>query len=353
MNIYSDLIRPLLFQLDPEDAHALAKSCKRFWPHYRFKPKATETPIAFSHNWVLSHPIGLAAGFDKNGEMIEQLFNLGFSFVEVGSVTAFPYGGNDKPRLARLKEHSGLVNRMGLNSQGAVAVAKRLHRVLTKQSLPIGVNLARTNDPLRHEAVGPVEDLMLSFECFKTLPLAYIAFNISCPNSHEGVLKESELVLRILNEVKDRNYRNVPIMLKLSPDSPHDFITGLLTKIEQQKFEVYGYICGNTASTTMNQELVPFGAPIAGGISGPLIREKALSLTKTVRSLCTSDQVVIGCGGVSDGQSAHEFLRAGADLVQLYTALVYRGPGAAVQIADELSNSKAAMRVLGHANKKA
>jgi dihydroorotate dehydrogenase len=334
MPIYS-LLRPALFSLDPEKAHGLTKKLKRFWPKYKFNAVRT---YPFSHNWALAHPVGLAAGFDKNGEMVEELFGLGFSFVEVGSVTAFPYQGNAKPRLARLPKANSLVNRMGLNSDGAGVVATRLHKLLEKKSYPIGVNIARTNDPIRHEVVDYVNDLCLSFECFATLPLAYIAFNLSCPNSHDAVVGELRTIEKLLTEVQDRNYRNIPIMLKLSPDSSLQFLSDLMHMIEHKNFDVAGFICGNTTLTAVEPSLFQNKVQITGGVSGSLVHNKNVQLTKTVRALCQAKHMIIGCGGISDGLTALDFITAGANFVQLYSAMVYKGPRTAVTVAEELAS---------------
>ena len=285
---------------------------------------------------MISHPVGLAAGFDKNAEMVEELFGLGFPFVEVGSVTAFPYGGNSKPRLARLPRAQSLVNRMGLNSHGAAVVAMRVHKLLNKYPYPIAVNIARTNDERRHEAVDYVDDLMLSFECFKTMPLAYITFNLSCPNTNESIVTEIKVIDKLLSEVKERNHRKIPIMLKLSPDSSLSFLSDLTSMINHKKFEVAGYITGNTSSMNIDASAYQNGKVVIGGVSGALLHDKAVKLTKVVRSLSTSKQIVIGAGGISDGQSANDFLDVGADFIQLYTGLVYKGPRAVIDIAEDL-----------------
>ena len=283
---------------------------------------------------TFSNPIGLAAGMDKNAKLIDFWPNLGFGFAEVGSVTYRPSRGNPRPRAFRLEEDEALINRMGLNNQGAEKVALRIGDRGMYHPFPLGVNLAKTHDPA---IVGQdaIDDYAESFRLLA--PSAnYVALNISCPNTSEGkTFEDPESLDRLLVAIdgvrKEVNQR-VPILVKLSPplsdrvvfDSLTDELIGVC-----KSHGVNGLIATNTAS---NREELSTPTDVIerigpGGLSGKPIERRSTRLVRYLYEKTDGAIPIIGVGGVDSGASAYEKIKAGATLVQLYTGLVYHGPG--------------------------
>jgi dihydroorotate dehydrogenase len=334
---YEDLLRPLLFQLDPEDAHNLVHSLLHTFggilPALPYKYTGTDLQTEIAGR-PLPNPVGLAAGFDKNANLTDLLGYLGFGFAEVGSITARPSPGNPRPRLFRLPEDQALINRLGLNGEGADIVARRLKDA--HPSLPIAVNIAKTHDP-SISGDKAVEDLVYSFNAIKDLDVIYAALNASCPNTREGCMKEKAELSTVVGEIQKVNTRGIPLFIKVSPDSS-DQLADDLAEIGTT-FGVSGYVCGNTTTTreslkTDSNRLVVVGQ---GGLSGPPLKSLALSMVRKFAKRKTAQQQIIAVGGVSNGADAYEFIRAGASAVELYTRLVFGGPSVAKNICVELS----------------
>jgi dihydroorotate dehydrogenase len=337
--IYDSLIRPILFSMDPELVHNAAHNALHLISpllpalNLTYKKDGLGTSLFGTR---ISNPIGLAAGFDKNGALVPELGQLGFGFAEIGSVCGRPHSGNPQPRLFRLPADSALINRLGLNGLGAQAVAAHLAQQ-GSFALPIGVNIAKTNDPsiAGDEAIA---DLVFSFKQVKNLPVKYITINTSCPNTAEGCLKESTILLSVLDKICAANDRQLPLVLKLSPDSSDAFIEELVKL--SATYKLAGFVCGNTS--TSREGLKTDSATIRkignGGLSGPPLKRFNLELTRKVARLKSASQVIIGVGGISSGQDAFDYLSAGAQLLQIYTGFVYRGPSAVKQICEELDS---------------
>jgi dihydroorotate dehydrogenase len=332
-----DSLRPLLFRLPPETAHALAaragalgqKGAAGFirdrlgWEDNRLALKV------IGHSFP--NPVGLAAGFDKNARLVPLWEQIGFGFCEVGSITARASAGNPKPRLFRLEEDRALVNRMGLGNEGAAIVSRRLRTL--QHDRPVGANLAKTHDPaILGEAA--LEDFRTSFERVAGL-VDYIAINVSCPNTAEGKTFEEpralEALLRVLTAQRDEMGLEVPLLLKLSPpesdrmafDSRYDEIVALA-----ETYGVTGFIAANTASDRAGLTADPgtLDAIGSGGMSGPPVAARATQLVRYLYHRTRGERPIIGLGGVDSAEAAYEKIRAGASLVQLYTGLVYGGP---------------------------
>jgi dihydroorotate dehydrogenase len=335
--VYEQILRPLLFNLDPEEAHNLVHgNLKKYGSLLGlFKPSSPSNLRSDFRSTVLANPVGLAAGFDKNGDLVHVLDNLGFGFAEVGSITAQAKSGNPKPRLFRLPTDEAVINRMGLNGQGAERVCEKLSTA--KFSLPIGVNIAKTNDPsITGDAA--IEDMITSFRFARKLPVMYISLNVSCPNAKGGVVSESEALSTLLAELQKENTDGIPLILKLSPDSQAQFLEEVVAAARAHG--VYGFICGNTSTARDCLTAAGQGAADAigaGGLSGKPIKSRALALCARVNELKDDSQIIVGCGGISSGADAYEFMSNGASFVQLYTALVYQGPGVVARINNELS----------------
>lgn len=337
-DLYERVVRPLIFLFDPESAHELAHKALPLLKYICLK--AQKPTVTWERLQIdlagtrIDNPIGLAAGFDKNATLIGCIDSLGFGFSEIGSITGRPSAGNPRPRLFRLVEDRAVINYMGLNGDGAEVVASRLDSG-KPFALPLGINIAKTNDPAI-TGDKAIEDILFSFRCIKHLPLAYAAINVSCPNTHE---KESELLTELESlfyELKSENSRPLPLFIKLSPDSDPRLVEEVVSIAK--KGCVAGFICGNTSTNreslkTSRASLDRIGP---GGLSGRPLKEKALSLVRSVFAVKDAEQVIIGCGGIESGDDAFEFITAGASAVQLYTALVYRGPFLPVKICRRL-----------------
>ena len=337
--------RPLLFRLDPERAHSIATGAARFVQ--MVSPSLVNPLFAFDHPglsqkiWgqTFPNPVGLAAGFDKNAHLIKFWAQVGFGFCEVGSVSARASVGNPKPRAFRLPEDRALINRMGLNNDGAEEISKRIKKLPLDQLPPLGVNIVKTHDP---DVVG--EGALLDFRhTFRLMAgqAAYIVLNISCPNTREGKTFEDpaaldELLGVIMADKKDMKV-DVPILIKLSPTfSQHVVFDSAIEEIVSiaQSRGVQGFVATNTASDRDNLK-TPVGALTeigGGGLSGAPLRKRTTRLIKYLYEKTEGNIPIIAVGGIDSAENAYANLRAGASLLQLYTGLVYRGPGVVKKI---------------------
>ena len=319
--------RPLLFRLPPETAHS--------WVHrglagfqrtplvgpvtrrYAVDDERLETS-AFGQSFP--NPIGVAAGFDKNARVPRALSALGFGFVEVGGVTAVPQAGNPRPRLFRLPEDRALINRMGLNNDGAAAVGARLAG--TDVAVPVGVNIAKS-EHVPPEA-APV-DYRQTYEHVAEGGDFFVV-NVSCPNSQGFVeLQNREAMAANLGELLDAGAS--PRLVKLSPDLPPPAIDDALDLVGE--FGLDGVVATNT-TTSRPASLRSLNRIEDGGLSGAPIEETATEMVRYV--FRRTDVPVVGVGGVSTAADAYRKIRAGASVIQLYTGLVYRGPAIARDI---------------------
>ncbi|MGH8093488.1 MAG: quinone-dependent dihydroorotate dehydrogenase [Chthoniobacterales bacterium] len=325
---YEQIVRPLLFRLDPETAHHFALRLLRAAPHVPgalvflrsfAPPPAPRTLFGVQFR----NPIGLAAGFDKNGVAIPAWEALGFGFVEIGTVTATPQPGNPRPRIFRYPKERALINRLGFNNEGAEVVAaglRRLRESRFRPSIPVGVNIGKTKVTPLEEAAA---DYLYSFQ--RLAPVAdYVALNVSSPNT-PGLrsLQENDALVDLLQAVTKENARlpsPKPILLKIAPDLSDDAIGQIVSTCEE--FNLSGIIATNT---TLDHAKIPREADTVGGLSGEPLRSRASAVIRLARE--RTQLPIIGVGGISDAASAREKLQAGADLLQIYTGFIYRGPG--------------------------
>ena len=327
-------LRPALFALPAETAHRAVHTGLQTVQHTPIEDGLRDwlavdddrlAVEAFGESFP--NPVGVAAGFDKNAELPAALGALGFGHVEVGGVTAAPQSGNPRPRLFRLVGDRGLVNRMGLNNDGAAAVGDRL-RAAPDPGIPVGVNVA-----LSESAGAGAGSASADYrETYQHVGDAadYVAVNVSCPNS-EGVrdLQNREALEAILGTLIDAGA--APLVVKLSPDLPDLAVEEALAVVDD--YGVDGVIAVNT-TTDRPEELDSQARAERGGLSGDPIEDRA---TEAVRFVAErTDVPVIGVGGVSDAAGAYAKIRAGATLVQLYTGLVYEGPTLARDINEGL-----------------
>ena len=325
------IFRPYIFSLDPEAAHDLAiKSLKaNILPKSFFYVQGEEILETNLFNQNLPNPIGLAAGFDKSAEVYNSLFKLGFGFIEVGTVTPKMQLGNPKPRIFRLEKDRALINRLGFNNHGSEVISKRI--LNNHPSGFLGINIGPNRETKNKE-----EDYYI---CLSKLSMhaGYITINISSPNT-EGLRDfhsqiEMEKLLIGLNKIKKDKKISKPIGIKLSPDINDKEISIIVELIN--KYGIQGIIISNT--TDKNREnLSDFKKKEAGGLSGQPLKDISTNLIKKFYKETKGKIKIIGVGGVDSGQSAFEKITAGANAVQLYTGMVYKGPGIVKDIKKEL-----------------
>jgi dihydroorotate dehydrogenase len=334
-NGYERFIRPFLFALDPEAAHHVTLRCLRTASHLDFalRPLRRFAPVAkpktlFGLNFP--NPIGLAAGFDKIGVALPAWDALGFGFIEIGTVTAKAQPGDPKPRIFRFPEQMALINRLGFNNDGADAIAERLGQLRASgrwPAVPVGINIGKSRAASIEDAA---QDYLYSFR--KLHPFAdYIALNISSPNTPAlRSLQDRQLLSPLLRAVQGENARaRKPIVIKIAPDIAELQLAEMIATCEQN--EIAGIIATNT---TIDHSSIPFACDEEGGLSGAPVREKSTSIVRAITARSTIP--VIASGGIVDAQSAREKFEAGAQLVQIYTGYVYRGPGLLREIAEGL-----------------
>ncbi|MCM2324286.1 MAG: quinone-dependent dihydroorotate dehydrogenase [Oligoflexia bacterium] len=322
---YEHWIRPFLFRLDPETAHELvSKAAKAAQAvpgalaliRLVTTAKAHEPRTLFGRTFA--HPIGLAAGFDKNAELVPFLHALGFSFVEVGSITHQASAGNPRPRIFRLPEDKALINRMGLNNKGAEAAALALENRVWP--CPVGINLAKTHSPAIVEEAG-IRDLCKSFSLLQDKG-DYVCLNISCPNTSEGKTFEDLPLLRLLLQELKKLRTGKPLLLKVSPDISLADLEKIITLALD--FGLSGLVLGNTSHA--RAELRSANFTEKGGLSGHPLFGATYDRLVFAREKVPSSFVLIACGGIDSGERARRCLDAGADLLQIYTGLIYKGP---------------------------
>lgn len=320
--------RSVLFMLDPERAHRLAiAGLKTGLSGYQkiFDERLCVTVAGLK----FKNFVGLAAGFDKNAEVIDAVLGLGFGFTEIGTVTPKPQMGNPKPRLFRLVEDEAIINRMGFNNDGHQAVYKRV--CVRKQGGIIGINIGANKD-----TVNKIDDYITGIICFYDVA-DYFTINISSPNTpglrdlqaRSNLSLLMKAVSQARNEKKEKHGVSVPIFLKIAPDLTEQELDDIAEEMKLSDFD--GLIVSNT---TLSRQGLKNSALIGeeGGLSGrPLFEHSTIVLAK-MRKRLGKDIAIIGVGGVRDAQTALEKIKAGADLVQLYSGMVYEGPELAVTI---------------------
>jgi len=325
------ILRPYIFSLEPEAAHDLAiKSLKvNFLPKSFFYVQGEEMLETHLFNKKFKNPIGLAAGFDKSAEVYNSLFKLGFGFVEVGTITPKKQLGNPKPRIFRLEKDQALINRLGFNNHGSEIIAQRISQ--NKPRGILGINIGPNK-----ETKNKSDDF---YHCLSRLySLAdYITINISSPNT-EGLRNFHEensmtKLLERLNKLKKDKKINKPLVIKLSPDINEKDISNTVEIIN--KYKIDGIIISNT--TDQNREdLLDDNKNEVGGLSGQPIKNISTNLIKKFYKETKNKIKIIGVGGIDSGNSAFEKIAAGADIIQLYTGMVYKGPGVVKEIKKEL-----------------
>jgi len=332
------LIKPILFQFDPEKVHHFVTAgLKRFnrFPGgaalgralWDFEDTRLEKEV---FGLKFRNPVGLAAGFDKNAEMIGEMANLGFGFVEVGTVTPLPQPGNPEPRMFRLPADSGLINRMGFNNHGVDVVAERIAAFRRNakpyhKGLIIGGNIGKNK-------VTPNEDAVSDYiKCFDRLfdVVDYFVVNVSSPNTPGlRALQVKEPLMQLLKTLQQRNLKNGisrPILLKIAPDLTNEQLDDIVEIVQQTG--IAGIIATNT---TINRDGLVSKAELkneTGGLSGKPLTKRSTEVIGYLTKKSNGSFPIIGVGGIHSPEDAIEKINAGASLVQLYTGFIYEGPG--------------------------
>jgi dihydroorotate dehydrogenase len=327
--LYSRMLKPVLFRSDPEKVHDAMVRLGLRLGQTQIGKKLTQTLFFFEdtsleqvvHGIRFKNPIGLSAGFDKNGELTDIMPSVGFGFVEIGSVTGNRCTGNQIPRLWRLPKSKSLVVNYGLKNNGCEEIAKKLQGKYF--SIPVGVNVAMTNCEETLNLRSAVKDFEKAFRVMSPIG-DYVTVNISCPNTRGGQQfiqpHKLDYLLDILDEVKVEK----PIFIKLSPDLSREQIDAILAVAKQHR--VHGIICTNLTKPRDNPNIIETDIPPNGGISGKAVQDLSDKLLKHIYKKEGARFVLVGSGGVSSAEDAYRKIRLGASLVQLITGMIYEGP---------------------------
>ena len=331
-----DIIFKIIKKFPPEIAHSLTLNLLKL--NLR-KKKFFDNPILYQHifGYDFSNPLGMAAGFDKNAEVVSPLLNLGFGFVEAGTVTPKPQYGNDKPRIFRLSEDSSIINHLGFNNKGAEYAEKKLKK-LNLNSLSkgiVGINIGKNKDSLNY-----IDDYIYCLE--KLGPLAhYVTINISSPNT-PGLrdIQNRGQIEKLVQALKNKKNKlsaleSIPIFFKISPDLTEEQIRDIALMSLANNID--GLVLSNSTLDRPVTLMSGFKNEI-GGLSGKPLFLKSNLILKKMYKLTNSQIPLIGVGGISNGLECYEKIKSGASLVQLYSALTYEGPPIIKKILSELIN---------------
>jgi dihydroorotate dehydrogenase len=332
---YRIFLQPLLFALPPEKAHGLTISlfkavCRIPGILFLLKMYFSVRDLRLKRQVMgleFSNPVGLAAGFDKDGTVFREMAALGFGFVELGTVTPQPQAGNPLPRMFRLPADKALINRMGFNNQGAKALASRLSGIPRPKGLILGGNIGKNKTTPNEQATADY------LACFNTLfPwVDYFVVNVSSPNTPDlRELQDKAPLAALLNALQDHNARfpsPKPILLKIAPDLNTAQLDDILQIVRQTR--IAGIVATNTTieRSGLHTPLEHLREIGAGGLSGTPLCQKSTEIIRYLRTHGPQGMTIIGAGGIGNAKEAKEKLDAGADLIQIYTGLVYTGPG--------------------------
>jgi dihydroorotate dehydrogenase len=328
--MYKRLIRPVLFLFDPEGVHYFSFAAIRLLHRIPFMGAIIRALYAY-HKPTLQrevfglrfpNPVGLAAGFDKDAKLYHELANFGFGFIEIGTVTPKPQGGNPKPRLFRLKKDQGIINRMGFNNEGVMAAARRLKK---NRGVLIGGNIGKNKTTPNNQAQ---EDYLICFDALFDV-VDYFVVNVSSPNTPNlRDLQEKEPLSKLLNVLQKRNSEKSsrkPILLKIAPDLSDSQLDDIIDIVSNTKID--GVIATNTTLSRTGLMSSSELTNQAGGLSGKPLTKRSTEVISYLHTKSRAAFPIIGVGGIHTPEDAQEKLAAGASLVQLYTGFVYEGPG--------------------------
>jgi dihydroorotate dehydrogenase len=338
-------LRPLLFALPPDVAHSVAMAALAPAEHVAplracvralLAPPRDERLVVRAMGLEFAHPLGLAGGFDKEGRRPRALAALGFAHVEVGTVTARPQAANPKPNLARLPADRALVNRLGFPNSGAAAVAARVAASRASVGVPLGVSIGKSRVVAVDDLDAVVGDYTSALEAVRSVA-DFVVVNVSSPNTAGLRSMQAGSLARVLFSSLASQAHGRPLLVKIAPDLEDAQIEDLLSVVDE--VGLAGVVATNT--TVSRSGLVTSADRVeaagAGGLSGPPVRARALDVVRRVRARLGRKIAIVGVGGIETADDAIAFVRAGADLLQMYTGLIYEGPGAPGRIARGLA----------------
>jgi dihydroorotate dehydrogenase len=340
--LYKFFIKPLFFRVDPEKIHHFTFSALKFIFKipgvvalakniYKIEDKRLEREV---FGLKFPNPVGLGAGLDKDALLVDELTNLGFGFIEIGTTTPKPQPGNDKPRLFRLKKDEALINRMGFNNSGVKIIAERLKK--RKSKIIIGGNIGKNKITSNEEAIKDYE------ECFEALfdCVDYFVVNVSSPNTPGlRALQEKEPLTKLLQALSSRNIlknKPKPILLKIAPDLSNEQLDDIVSIVLETGIQ--GVIATNTTINRENLKTEKKETDIigAGGLSGKPLKQRSTEVIRYLHRKSKGAFPIIGVGGIHSPEDALEKLEAGASLIQIYTGFIYEGPGLIKRINKEI-----------------
>lgn len=340
--MYKSIIKPIFFLWEPEKIHHIVFKIIKFLCSIPGVPSLIKNIYCVNDKRLerklfgltFPNPVGLAAGFDKDAKLYDELGYYGFGFIEIGTLTPKAQPGNDQPRMFRLPEDEGLINRMGFNNGGAAAAAERLKN--RKSNIIVGGNIGKNKVTHNEDAVSDYE------KCFETLfdYVDYFVVNVSSPNTPGlRALQDKEPLTKLLLRVKELNAQKKnpkAILLKIAPDLTNEQLDDIIVIVKETKID--GVIATNTTISrenlhTPDSRLQACGA---GGLSGKPLTKRSVEVVKYLSDKSNKAFPIIGVGGIHTGKDAVEMLNAGASLVQVYTGFIYEGPGIAKKINKEI-----------------
>lgn len=341
--MYKLIIRPFLFLIDPERVHHLVFTLLKLKGSIPGFKSLFRALFSYQNSGLrrqilglrFENPVGLAAGFDKDAKLIDELACFGFGFIEIGTLTPKPQPGNDKPRLFRLPKDQALINRMGFNNEGVIASVNRLKK--RSSSVIVGGNIGKNKSTPNEKAL---DDYAYCFESLHPY-VDYFVINVSSPNT-PGLreLQEKEPLRKLLSYVKSLSLSKPnpkPVLLKIAPDLTVEQLDDVIAILMETKTD--GVIATNT--TISREGLVTEKSAVEkmgnGGLSGKPLADRTNEVIRYLRAQLGKDYPIIGVGGIMSVEDAIEKLKAGADLIQIYTGFVYEGPGFVKRINKELS----------------
>ena len=337
MPLYERFLRPILFAMDPERAHEISIATLKTLSRLPWLLDVLGRPADQRLNRKVfgiqfPNPIGLAAGFDKNGMALPAWAAFGFGFIEIGTITAQRQVGNSRPRIFRIPEREALINRLGFNNQGVESIAVRLEQLRRSSNwpkIPVGVNIGKSKIVPLEEAAT---DYLRSFRRLQELG-DYFVLNVSSPNTPDlRKLQEKAAIGELFGTIQQQN-QGKPLLVKIAPDLTLEQLDQILVLAEE--YQLAGVVATNT---TTDHQTIPENQRQSGGLSGRPLRTRSLAILRHIKT--HSPLPVISVGGIMSEDDANERFDAGAELVQIYTGFIYRGPRLVREIARSLVRAK-------------
>ncbi|MFZ2187459.1 MAG: quinone-dependent dihydroorotate dehydrogenase [Candidatus Moraniibacteriota bacterium] len=327
--LYVHIFRRIVFLLDPEKVHDGIVMFGRNLGKYSLTRKMTRSLLSYQNQALsqtvrgihFSNPVGLSGGFDKNAELTDIIPEVGFGFMEIGSVTGEKCDGNAKPRLWRLKKSKSILVYYGLNNDGAEAIAQRLRG--KKFRIPVGANIAKTNNQNTVGKEAGAADYLKAYKAMQDIA-DYFTINISCPNAYGGCpFTDKEYLDHLLSRLAEVP-KTKPSFIKLSPDLSHEEIDGIIEVA--RKHDIDGFVCSNLTKSRNNPKIVEKDFSECGGMSGKVVIDLSNDLVEYIYRKTGKEFVLIGLGGIFSAEDAYKKIRLGATLVELITGMIFEGP---------------------------